>query len=409
MDPAAHDRRLKVLIPNLPTFDDLEPWLRRIDDNRHYTNFGPLNRELEEALSALIRAEHAVTVSSGTLGLELALTALGLRAGSRVLVPSMTFPASATAIVRAGLIPVFGDIDDRRLVMTPDIARRSASETDVRAVLTVAVHGEVHDPDAWDAFTAETGLPVLIDAAGVVGRQRVGRTTSAVFSLHATKPIAAGEGGVVATRDAAMARRVRSLSNFGFDTGRVRAVGTNAKLSEYHAALGLAALARWPRTLERWTSLYDTYAHLLQTSDPEAGLRLATARTAPSNLCVRVKQTIDDRHIQALSGVGIETRRWYWPPVHRHPAFSRYACVGDLATTDRAGAELLGLPFSLDLDRDDIERVCAALRSTLIPENAAPHGCADLAGLAAGGVPRGVGRGFDPDPSGPPEGTPSRM
>ena len=358
---------LKVLIPTLPRFADLEPWLRRIDENRHYTNFGPLCRELEDRLSILIGAEHAITVSSGTLGLELALAALELGEASRVLVPSMTFPATATAVVRAGLIPVFADIDERTLVMTPAIARRAVSRVEIHAVLTVAVHGQIHDPSAWDAFTVETGIPVLIDAAGVIGRQRVGRTTSTVFSLHATKPLAAGEGGVVATQDDRLAHRVRSLSNFGFDRGRVRSTGTNAKLSEYHAAVALAALGRWPETSGAWISLYDVYARSLDRRGPAAHVRLATGRDAPSNLCVRLGRAIDDRDIQALSEAGIETRRWYWPPVHRHPVFDRYSRADDLSATDRVGADLLGVPFHLQLDPGDIERVCTALDS--LPES----------------------------------------
>lgn len=360
----AADPALKVLVPILPGFDALEPWLRRIDVNRHYTNFGPLNGELERRLAALIGAEHAVTVSSGTAGLELALAAMELEPGSRVLVPSLTFPATATAVVRAGLTPVFADIDEAALVMTPAIAGRIAEDAEgrgLRAVLTVAIHGHVHDPDRWDAFTARTGLPVLIDAAAVVGRQPIGRTTNAVFSLHATKPLAAGEGGVVATRDEGLARRVRSLSNFGFERGRIRSTGTNAKLSEYHAAVALAALDRWPGTLARWMALYDAYVTGLEGADP--GLRLATARDAPSNLCVRVGRGVDERLVRALAQAGIETRRWYCPPVHSHPAFDAYPRAGNLGATDRVSGQILGLPFHLALGLSDVVRVCKTLRA----------------------------------------------
>lgn len=354
----------------MPSAEEIQPWLRRIDDGRQYTNFGPLSRELERQLSALVRAEHVVTVSSGTLGLELALSALQLDRDARVLVPSLTFPATAASIVRAGLVPVFADVDDRDLVMTPTIARRAAAGTQVDAVLTVAVHGQVHDPDAWDAFTEDAGIPVLIDAAGVVGRQRIGATTSAVFSLHATKPLAAGEGGFVATRDARLARRVRSRSNFGFEAGCVASIGTNAKLSEYHAAVGLAALNRWPETLRRLTSLYEAYAGALARQDLGPALQLATARAAPSNLCVRVEGRISDRHVEALSDLGIETRRWYWPPLHQHPAFRAYPVAGTLSATDLASQQLLGLPFHLSLTRDDVLRVCRALDRTFARRHA---------------------------------------
>ncbi len=89
-------------------------------------------------------------------------------------------------------------------------------------MLTVALHGHVHEPEAWDAFSAETGIPVLIDAAGATGHQKIGSTTSAVFSLHATKPLAVGEGGFVATARSEFADRLRTKSNFGFELGEVR-------------------------------------------------------------------------------------------------------------------------------------------------------------------------------------------
>lgn len=350
---------IKLLVPSVPSLDEVLPWLRRIDGQ--YTNFGPLCRRLEQGLAPLAGAPHAVTVSSCTLGLELALSSMAIAPGGRVLLPALTFPATASAVLRSGLTPVFGDVDAELFCLTPQIARRVAAEHEIDAVLTVALHGHLHDPEAWDDFTAETGLPVLIDAAGVAGYQTIGSTTSAVFSLHATKPLAVGEGGFIATSDSEFADRVRIKSNFGFESGEARYVGTNAKISEYHAAVGLAALEGWPDRAERRQALYADYVAALNAPELRSAVSLATRSSATPNLCVLLHGGVHDGQIDFLGQSGIEARRWYWPPLHRHAAFAGCARAGGLDTTDRLSNRLLGLPFHLDLQAGDISRIGAAL------------------------------------------------
>lgn len=354
-------KRIALLVPTLPSASDVLPWLNQIDENRRYTNFGPLCQAFERELAGLAAARHAVSVSSCTLGLELALGALNIPPGSPVLLPAMTFPATATAVLRAGLTPVFGDVDEVALSLTPEIARRALAEASVAAVVPVALHGYLHDAAAWDAFTAETGIPVLIDAAAAAGHQTVGATTAAVFSLHATKPLAAGEGGFVATNDAELARRIKVASNFGFEASEIRSPGTNAKLSEYHAAVGLAALGHWPEWKARRRALYESYAAALARPELRSRVSLATQSSATPNLCVQFHAGIGERYQGLLAESGIETRRWYWPPLHRHAAFAKCRRAGNLGVTDRLADRLLGLPYHLDLEPDDIVRISDAL------------------------------------------------
>jgi dTDP-4-amino-4,6-dideoxygalactose transaminase len=354
--------RIKLLVPSLPSAAEILPWLEKIDANRQYTNFGPLCRSLEHELAELAAAPFAVAVANGTLGLELTLKALNIAPGGRVLLPALTFPATASAVIRAGLTPVFADIDAQTLSLSPESARRAMATTAFDAVLTVAVHGHVHDPAAWDAFSAEHGVPVLIDAAGVAGYQTIGTTTSAVFSLHATKPLGIGEGGFLATASSDLAEQARSLSNFGFQSGQARAVGTNAKLSEYHAAVGLAALATWPARKAARQALYHDYVRLLDGLELRAGVSLATGSSAGPNLSVRLRRGIDERCIRTFAEAGIETRRWYWPPLHRHAAFAHCERAGALTVTEAASNELIGLPFHLGLTPKDMLRIRDSLR-----------------------------------------------
>jgi dTDP-4-amino-4,6-dideoxygalactose transaminase len=353
------------LVPSLPSAGELLPWLQQIDRNRRYSNRGPLCEAFEQELAALAGAARAISVSSGTLGLELALGALGLKPGVRVLLPALTFPATASAITRSDLTPVFVDVDPETLSLTPEIACSATVESPIAAVLPVALHGHVHNAKEWDAFTERTGIPVLIDAAGTAGYQKIGITTSAVFSLHATKPLAIGEGGFVATASSDFAERIRVRSNFGFEAGVVRHPGTNAKLSEYHAAVGMAALANWSAKKALRQARYEAYAKALDHSKLRRAMSLATRSSASPNLCVRLHEGLKPRHIELLSERQIETRRWYWPPLHRHPAFAHCERASALGTTERLSDQLLGLPFHLSLEPKDIARISEALCAIL--------------------------------------------
>jgi dTDP-4-amino-4,6-dideoxygalactose transaminase len=164
--------------------------------------------------------------------LELGLQALGVGRGMRVLLPALTFPATALAVMRCGAVPVFGDVCPRRWTLTPAIAVAALERELFDLVMPVATFGQSLPHGDWDQFVASTKVPVLADAAAALGVQAIGRLVHWTFSLHATKPMGIGEGGLFVSADAAVTERVRRLANFGFDAGIVRLEGgTNAKLS----------------------------------------------------------------------------------------------------------------------------------------------------------------------------------
>ena len=316
--------RIPLLIPDLPNAAELRPYLERIDAARWYSNFGPLCREFESALAAMFNQHNAApvqvtTVGNCTLGLELALTALDLEPGSRVLVPALTFVATATAVVRAGLVPVVADVDPQSWLLTPEIARAACAELEIAAVLPVATFGCPHDMAGWDRFSADTGLPVVIDAAGAFGNQWQTGNATLVFSLHATKSLAAGEGGLVVSRDRRLVARVRQLSNFGINldpeagvpVGQVDAPGTNAKLSEYHAAVGLGGSRAMACAGAPAHRLFGRYCRLL---DGVAGLEPGVAANARR----------DGLHVALFSRGNPRPSRWYRGGLpgrgHRNPA-----------------------------------------------------------------------------------------
>lgn len=360
------EETLTLLRPRMPGAEQLRPYLERIDHAAWYTNFGPLSQQLESDLSRILdssRPPQVATAASGTIALELALAALQLKPGSKVLLPSLTFPATATAICRAGHVPVFADVDSQTWALEEQTARSAADQID--AVVPVAIFGRPVDTPGWDSFTRDTGIPVVVDAAGAFGNQFPGATTTTVYSMHATKAFACGEGGFVASHDKEHIRRVWVGSNFGFDSGEVSYPGTNGKLSEYHAAIALAALEDWPEARRQRLALLSAYSSALTPLRGKVEEHAAGQRWVRSVQVVRIPAGIDDSTVAAMAGLGIETRRWYFPPVHEQPAFANHQRLGDLPVTRRLTKQLIGLPFHPSLPENAPTRVAEALEQVL--------------------------------------------
>jgi dTDP-4-amino-4,6-dideoxygalactose transaminase len=358
-------------VPDLPVVDDFIDALRRIDARRWYTNGGALSVEFEAALAALVAgtsgiAQHCVTTSSGTTALEVALLCLNLPPGSRVLVPAYTFPATANAVIRAGHVPVLGDICPQHWTLTPALAHAALERERIDAVLPVAVFGARLPVEAWDAFDAATGIPVIIDAAAALGAMEGGRRVIVAYSLHATKPLGIGEGGLIASTSAAFAASVRRMINHGFEGGEVTVAGTNARLSEYAAAIGLAQLARWPRVLERRRAIWNRYRErLAELSD----VVLQDGADDHPPAVLTVKTSVPAEVVAAsLAAESIETRRWYAPPLHLHRAYAgvpHAARAGAFPVTEHLARHAIGVPFHTQLTLDDVDRVVRTLERTL--------------------------------------------
>jgi len=372
---ADEDRRgdapIRVLVPDLPSTDELLPLLRRIDEARWYTNGGPLVREYEARVTALIAAgdslAECIATSSGTSALELALAGLDLPGNSRVLVPAYTFPATANAVIRNGHVPVLCDVCPDRWTLAPGVARTLVERHRCKAVVPVAVHGCSMPVSEWDDFSQATGLPVLIDAAASLASVHAGQRVVVAYSLHATKPLGVGEGGIIATRDRALASRLRSALNHGFaananDAERVEVPGTNARMSEYAAAVGLVQLARWPQLLRRRRELWRTYREALRVQ-PGIRVQQGVDDLPPSVLTVTTHRDAADV-AATLHRNGIQTRRWYHPPLHEHPAYAALPRASALPVVEQLARHAIGLPFHTRLTARDIVRVLSALEAS---------------------------------------------
>ena len=366
-------KRIALLVPDMPERAELSPYLARIDSARWYTNFGPLACELETRIAALFaapagRRTHAVAMANATLALELALIAHALPAASRVLLPALTFVASAASVLRAGHIPVLCDVDASSWLLDPEIAGMLVRKAQIAAVMPVATYGSPQEPDLWDRFAERSGLPVVIDAAAAFANQWRSGESITIFSLHATKSLGAGEGAFAISSNPALAEEMRRLSNFGIrlPEGLVYSVGTNAKLSEYHAAVALASLDGWEARSARRVRVHRLYLEALAERCPHVVLQRRSSEGVYATLPVLLPQgAVASRVAAVLAERAIETRRWYCPTLERHPAFSRLPVAGELRVTEALSERLLALPFHTRLDDGDVERVCDELAAAL--------------------------------------------
>lgn len=364
---------ISLLVPDLPDANALRPWLEEIDRAHWYTNFGALNQRLCEAICELARARAAITCTNCTAAITLWLRERLGAAGALVALPAYTFVGSAQAVIASGNVPFIMDVDADNWQLSPAAVSNAAASHEIAAVLPVAALGAPCDLAQWQAFARDSALPVLIDAAAALSRQHCGEGVDVAFSLHATKALAAGEGGALASLDVERIARLRQRSNFGIGAdGLVGSGGENAKLSEYHAAVALASLAQREARFERRLQLLADYRqqlaahcanvrlapHLHNTNGRNGAITLLPVLLPPPHRATAIQQQ--------LAAHGIESRRWYCPPLHQHPFFANLPRQPQLPVAEMLGRQLLGLPFHLFLRPHDIERVCTTLASALV-------------------------------------------
>ncbi|HEY0833123.1 MAG TPA: DegT/DnrJ/EryC1/StrS family aminotransferase [Azospirillum sp.] len=363
---------LAVGRPLLPPAAAVLPYLQEMEGNRWYANHGPLVRRLEARLAARygLTAGHVATLASGTAGLTAALLAQGVTAGGLCLMPSWSFVASAHAAVAAGLIPCFVDVDAQSWALTPEAALRALETAPgaVAAVMPVMPFGAPLDIGAWDRFAERTGLAVVVDGAAGFDTVRPGRVP-AVVSLHATKVLGVGEGGFLVSRDATLVRAVEDAANFGFVRRRAaERAGLNAKMSEVHAAVGLAALDGWPQTRAAVRGVADAYAAAL--AETPGVVRVMGAGDAAgddwvsSTIVAAFDAPVAEAVAERLRLRGIDTRAWWSKGIHRQAAFQDHP-RGPLPVTERLADSTLGLPFHADLAAGAVARVAVALADAL--------------------------------------------
>jgi dTDP-4-amino-4,6-dideoxygalactose transaminase len=365
--PNAAPAPIPAARPQLPSAEAVLPYLKRMDEARWYSNWGPLLSEFESRLAARHGLfAHVATAANATQALTMALLAMDLRPGSLCAMPAWTFVATAHAVHQAGLVPWFLDVDPDNWMLDPAATAEALRHPpgEVSAVIPVAAFGRMPDLDAWRAFRHVTGVPVLIDAAAAF--DAAGKADlPLVVSLHATKVLGVGEGGYLATEDPELAIKVRQLSSFGFHGSReAQLPATNAKLSEYAAAVGLAALEAWPHDRLRWMRVGQHYRIAL-TDLPPVGFQDGWGVDWVTSVCVvRLPDGAANAVEAALDAAGVQTRRWWGRGCHAMPAFAVCPRTA-LPATERLAGSTIGLPMAIDLNAEELRRITEALSGAL--------------------------------------------
>lgn len=332
----------------------------------HYVG-GPAITSFEREWASYCGADHAVGVANGTDALQLTLTALGIGPGDEVVVPANTFIATAAAVVEAGAVPRFADVDDVTLLMTPHTLTEAITPR-TRAVIVVHLFGQVPDMTGILAAAHDAGIHVVEDAAQAHGAEWDGRRAgsfgeAACFSFYPAKNLGAfGDGGAVVTSRPELADRVRTLANHGRSHGAAHYeheyVGVNSRLDTVQAIVLLAKLAFLDTWTQRRIALATRYRNLLSGTELKLTGVAPQARHVYHLFVVRVARRDDVR--AELARYGIETRVHYPLPCHLQPPLRQFA-DGPLPVAEQAASELLSLPMFPHLTDGQIDFVCEAL------------------------------------------------
>jgi len=358
-----------------PNVGDGERFLARVRgilDSGWLTNDGPSVREFEALIADLAGTRHCVAMSNGTVALEIATRALGLV--DEVIVPAFTFIATAHALMWQGIRPVFCDIDPATHQMDPKAVEPLINHR-TSGILAVHLWGQPCEVDALSDIAKRHGLPLLFDACHALGVERHGRRVGGfgaceIFSFHATKFLNTLEGGAVVTNDSQLAEKLRFMRNFGFSgEDCVAHLGTNGKMNEISAAMGLTLLEQMDSIVAINEANYRAYAREIATVP---GLKLLEYPADGSFNYQHVVAMVDedeagidrDALVALLRAENVLARRYFYPGCHRmkpYSAMHEYASLR-LPVTDHVAGRVIVFPTGPQLEADGIASIGAILR-----------------------------------------------
>ncbi len=345
------------------------------------SSIGPYVERFEKAFAAYLGVEHAIAVSNGTVGLHLALHGLGIGPGDEVLVPDMTFVATANTVIQTGARPVFVDVDPETWCMDPEAARRAITPL-TKAIVPVHLFGHPANMDDLLQLAVENKLHLVEDAAEAHGAEIGGRKVgglghAGVFSFYGNKIITTGEGGMVVTHDGELAARLRYLKDHGMSPERRyyhTELAFNYRLTNLQAALGLAQLEQIEDFIARKRAIFKQYAQILSGIP---GVQLNVERLNARNVFWMISLVLGDEITLDREEMGAQLRarsidwRPFFVPMHTLPHLANYRTVGRAGpgcpVSKRLGRRGLSLPSGCDLDPEAVQYVAETVREIIMP------------------------------------------
>jgi perosamine synthetase len=335
------------------------------------SSLGPYIERFERAFAEYVGVSHAIAVCNGTTGLHLALHALGIGPGDEVLVPDLTFVATAHAVLMVGATPIFVDVEQDTWCMDPLAAERAITPR-TRAIIPVHLYGHPADMDAFQRLADKHGLFILEDAAEAHGAEyhnrRVGSIGKVgVFSFYGNKIITTGEGGMITTNDAKLATRLRYLKDHGMSQKKRyyhTELAFNYRMTNIQAALGLAQLEQIETFIAKRRIIFRWYTHYLSDIP---GIMLNAERPGTRNVYWMVSIVLPsdyplkrDELMVALRERGIDSRPFF-VPMHSLPHIAKYKTYSrdgeGCPHATRLGAQGLNLPSGSNLEESDVQLI----------------------------------------------------
>lgn len=357
---------IPVAKPYFPPIETYHRYLERIYQAQWLTNAGPLNLELTERLKCYLGVEHLLLVANGTIALQVAQQALGV-CGNVVTTP-FTFAATAGAIAWQGTELRFADIDADSCNLSVDSVR-PLIDNDTGAIMPVHVYGNPCDVEAFEALSERIKIPVIYDAAHAFG-VRIGSQSvlqygdASTLSFHATKLFHCGEGGAIVFRNNGALERAKKIINFGIDTRTAQPVGMgiNGKMSELHAAMGLAVLDNIEEIISHRRGLEDQYLESLSTVASFPVRHADASRNGAYMPVVTESESQRAALIAQLREQGYEARAYFSPSLD---AVDGYGGHADVPNSHCASRALVCLPLHTGLNSGDVETVCGVVKRVI--------------------------------------------
>lgn len=363
--------RILVTMPSMPGYEEYCEEIRSLWDTRWITNMGSKHKELQEQLKNYLQVPNVDLTTNGHMALELSLVALGLK--GEVITTPFTFASTTHAIVRAGLTPVFCDIDPVSYTIDVDKIERLITEHTC-AILPVHIYGNLCDVEKIDAIAKKYHLKVIYDAAHAFGVRYKGNGIASYgdvscLSFHATKVFHTIEGGAVCYADKDFGNRFSEIKDFGIhDEETVNYVGPNAKFNEFCAAMGLCNLQHINDEIEKRKAVVNRYRKNLEGHEwlqLNAVQKNVTPNYAYFPVIVREKAAGFSRDdvMGRLAAHGIRTRKYFYPLVNDFNCYRSLYSVQDTPVAFQISNSILALPLYADLMLEDVDRICDIILS----------------------------------------------
>ena len=365
----------KILVTrsSMPPMEEYMEEIKSMWDTHWLTNMGPKHNQLAKELVKYLKVPNVELVTNGHMAIEMTLQAMGLR--GEVITTPFTFVSTTHAIVRSGLTPVFCDINEEDC--TIDINKLAGCLTsNTCAILPVHVYGNICNIEAIDDFAKRHELKVIYDAAHTFGETYKGKGVgsfgdASCFSFHATKVFNTIEGGCVCYKDDSIGEKVYDLKDFGIHgPEEVSAIGANAKMNEFCAAMGLCNLRHIDEEIEKRRAVYEKYCERLSDID---GLKLNIIQdNVKSNYAYfpvvfdKDKLGFDRDYVfEKLYENGVMARKYFYPATNAMTCYSGRFDANATPVAKRISESVLTLPMYADLGIDEVERICDVIISCM--------------------------------------------